>query len=433
MTISEMFSNFLSNLSIKNSETISLRYGEITSVLNKTFRDTESKESNTLRVGSFGRNTGINGISDLDMLYIMPKTKWDEYNTNNGQQKILQEVKDAIKSRYPTTDIKVDRLVVTVTYKDFHIEVQPVFEQDDGSFKYPDTKNGGSWKITKPKEEMLEISEMDARKNFNLKPLAKMTRAWKNKHGIGIGGLVIDTLCYNFLSQTNEYDSKSFHYYDEFARDFFKYLSELPNQERYNAPGSNQHVKVKKNFQKQAKNAYNLCLKAIDSENNENVNEKWKKIFGRAFPESEKSISENLYKSESKWRNTEEFIEDKFPVDIRFNLEIDCDVQQDGFRVKSLREMIEERLPLLANKQLTFKIIKHNIPEPFTIYWKVLNQGSEAERRDNIRGEIVQDTGSFTKYEPTKFKGDHIVECYAVKSGIVVAKDRIDVPISNNG
>lgn len=38
-----MFSQFLSNLVIKNVDTISLRYGEIAAALNKRFRDTESR------------------------------------------------------------------------------------------------------------------------------------------------------------------------------------------------------------------------------------------------------------------------------------------------------------------------------------------------------------------------------------------------------
>lgn len=54
MTISEMFSGFISNLSINNAETISSRYGELTTALNKQFRDTESNTANTLQVGSFG-------------------------------------------------------------------------------------------------------------------------------------------------------------------------------------------------------------------------------------------------------------------------------------------------------------------------------------------------------------------------------------------
>jgi len=141
MSVSDMFSEFIDNLSISNTETISLRYGELTATLNKQFRDTESKTANTLQVGSFGRKTGINGISDLDMLYMMPKTKWDEYNKSGGQLSLLQDARSAIQNRYPNTKVRVDRLVVTVTYTNFHVEVQPVFEQADGSYKYPDTKS----------------------------------------------------------------------------------------------------------------------------------------------------------------------------------------------------------------------------------------------------------------------------------------------------
>src|SRR5256885_16480880 len=111
MSVSEMFSDFLSNLVIQNSETISLRYGELTAALNKRFRDTESKTANVLQVGSFGRKTGIDGISDLDMLFIMPKGEWENYK-DGKQLKLLQDVKAAVVARYPATDVRVDRLVV---------------------------------------------------------------------------------------------------------------------------------------------------------------------------------------------------------------------------------------------------------------------------------------------------------------------------------
>lgn len=160
MTTSEIFRNFLSNLAIDNADRISLRYGEITASLNKKFRDTESKTANSLQVGSYGRWTAIKGISDLDMLYIMPKGKWIDYQ-DSKQSKLLADTKDAIKARYPNTIVFVDRLVVRVLYANFHVEVQPVFEQNDGSFKYPDTYNGGRWKITKPREEISAMSEFN--------------------------------------------------------------------------------------------------------------------------------------------------------------------------------------------------------------------------------------------------------------------------------
>lgn len=433
MTTAEMFGQFLDNLTITNASTISSRYGELTAALNKEFRDTESKTANTLQVGSFGRKTGIRGISDLDMLYIMPKSLWDTYK-DSRQLKLLQDVKEAILKRYPNTDVRVDRLVVTVTYVDFHVEVQPVFERDDCSFDYPDTKNGGAWKVTKPREEMAAIAELDTAKNANLRRLCKMARAWRNKHGVGMGGLLVDTLAYNFLRSTGKYDAKSFHYYDELSRDFFEYLSGLPKQDRYDAPGSKQHVKVKKPFQRKARKAHQLCLKAIEAGNSDGSNDKWKRVYGRPFPANQKATKESAGRDIAlNWNNTEEFIEDRYPVDVRYTLTIDCDVKQNGFLEHRLGEMIAKRLPLLAKKQLLFRIVEINVPGDYSIEWKILNRGDEARRRNQIRGQIVPDDGSHTRKEGTLFRGDHIAECYAIKSGIVVAKGRIHVPITTNG
>jgi hypothetical protein len=431
MSVSDMFSDFLKNLTVNNSETISLRYGEITAALNKNFRETESKTSNSLQVGSFGRRTGIDGISDLDMLYIMPKGKWDKYR-DGGQLRLLQDTKAAIQDRYRSTDIKVDRVVVTVTYTDFHVEVQPVFEQEDGSYKFPDTKDDGSWRITKPREEMDEMSDTDGKKNYNLKQLCKMVRSWRNKHGQEMGGLLIDTLAYNFLSETTDFDDKSYLYYDYLSRDFFDYLANLPEQTEYAAPGSWQRVRVKKKFQKKARKAYKLCLEAIEAEDQKNVNEKWRQVYGRQFPTAKEEILGMAAKSPSTWRNTEEFIEDQYPIDIRYTLKLDCEVKQAGFRMHFLREMLEKKWPLLAYKSLEFLVDEINVPEPFILKWKVLNRGEIAQSRDCIRGQIVSDEGRMRKSEKTNFRGDHVVECYAIKNGFVVAKDRIQVPIKTD-
>lgn len=429
MTVTEMFTEFLSNLKIDNVDQISLRYGEITASLNKKFRDSESKTNHSLQVGSYGRWTAIKGVSDLDMLYIMPKGKWDVYK-DGKQSQLLTDTKDAIKARYPTTDVRVDRLVVTATYTNFHVEVQPVFEQDDGSFKYPDTYNGGSWKITKPHEEISAMKEFVDQKNKNLRRLCKMARAWKNMHGVGMGGLLIDTLAHNFLKSTSDYDDKSFLYYDWMGRDFFKYLMEQPNQDHYKALGSGQNVKVKKKFQKKAKKAYKLCLKAIEAGDADSAHDKWKKVYGRPFPTKPKQVEEAVSKSTRTWQDTEQFIEDFYPIDIRFNLTIDCDVHRNqGFR-KSLLSIIENGFKISSNKKLIFKIKDCNVPDPMQVKWKVLNNGLEAQNRDCIRGDIIDSNEHPNRRKETAdFSGNHLVECYVIRFGVVVARDEIEVPI----
>lgn len=431
MSIADVFKQFIANLAVDNAATISSRYEEITCALNKKFRDTESKIANSLQVGSYGRWTAIKGISDLDMLYVMPKSEWEHYK-EGGQSRLLSDAAAAIRKRYPQTTVRVDRLVVATVYSKFRVEAQPVFEQDDGSFKYPDTYNDGSWKVTKPREEIGAMSDFVSEKNKNLRRLCKMARAWKNKHGVGMGGLLIDTLAHNFLNSTDEYDDKSYLYYDFMSRDFFSYLKDLPKQDYFAALGSGQRVKVKKSFQRKAKKAYELCLKAIEAEGQDNQNDKWRKVYGRLFPAAEK-----LLKNESAWgrnvRMTEEFAEDIFSgVDIRNNITIDCNVEQSGFRTASLREIINERKLLKPRKKLTFSVVSTDISVPYGLFWKVLNRGQEAIDRDCIRGQIVADEGHKRRIETTTFKGDHVVECYAVVDEVVVATDRIHVPIDSN-
>lgn len=432
MSIADTFKQFLGNLAVDNAQTISDRYGEITSALNKTFRDTESKTANTLQVGSYGRYTAIKGISDLDMLYIMPKGKWDKYK-DGGQSKLLSDAAAAIRARYPSTTVKIDRLVVQALYSNFRVEAQPVFEQEDGSFKYPDTYNGGAWKITKPREEIQAMSEFDAQKNKNLRRLCKMARAWKNKHGVGIGGLLIDTLAHNFLKSSSDYDERNYLYYDYMSRDFFAYLKELPEQDYFAALGSGQRVKVKKNFQRKAKKTHELCLKAIEAEGNNNQNDKWRAVYGRLFPAAEKMKKSLADRTGHAVRMTEVFPEDVFAtIDIRNNIRIDCQVEQDGFRPVSLRGMLSNRALLMPRKKLTFSVIDTDIAGPYSLFWKVLNRGQEATDRDCIRGQIVADEGYKSTVERTNFKGDHVVDCYALVDGVVVATDRIHVPISAN-
>ena len=65
-----------------------------------------------------------------------------------------------------------------------------------------------------------------------------------------------------------------------------------------------------------------------------------------------------------------------------------------------------------------------NVPGPFDIYWNVRNGGTEAPHVGQLRGEIIKDDGQRARTETTSYKGTHYVECFVVKDGTVVTKDR---------
>ncbi len=365
------------------------------------------------------------------MLYIMPAGKWDTYK--NNPYKLLRDTADAIQERYKTTTVYVDTLVVVCQYQNFKIEVQPVFEDADG-FWYPYTKGQGCYRLTKPRPELNATITVDSDKNGNLRRLAKMARAWRNKHGLGMGGLLIDTLAHNFLIGRDTYDKTAFASCGQMMRDFLSFLAEQPKQDRYGALGSGQHVRVHKPFQSKAKKGLALAEKALEAGEDAKANNRWRKLFGRAYPLSDASEVRKSEITEAGYtaNNTEEFIEDKFPVDIRYSMRLECEIKQSGFRTVLLRAMRGvgvKRLNVYKSKQLKFYIFSETIEGIYHVYWKVLNRGSEAIRLNTIRGQIESDGGNKIKNERSNFRGEHVVDCYAVQNGVVVAKDRIHVPI----
>lgn len=427
MDISSTFESFIENLKISNDDEILRRYKNITKALNDYYYESESQTDNSVQIGSYGRKTAVNGVSDLDMMFDVPSEYFSTYNDaeTNGQSALLQDVRTAILKRYSTTDVRGDGQVVVVSFTNYVIEVCPGFLQSDGSYKYPDSHNGGSWKKTDPIPEIEEIDNYNDTTNENLKRLAKMIRAWKNKCGVKIGGLLIDTLCYEFLSTNTNHHETEFKCYDEFVRDFFEYLKDYDkDREFWYSPGSNQKVyKKKSNFITKAKKAYDNVVEAIEKKDNDTVYKIWRKVFGYPFP-----YPKAVFESSVDYTSSEEYIEQSYPVDIRYSLTINCEVSQAGFRTELLRNMTDR---LRLNKKLRFYIQHTEVPKPYEVKWKVKNEGSIAKAKNNFRGQILNDDGRESRNENSNFGGPHFVECYIIKHGVCVARDRIDVPISN--
>ena len=293
MGLADWFSGFCSNLTIQDGGTISTRYKAITRRLNTDFWSTVSDTSHSLYVGSYGRNTSIRGFSDLDMVFELPAAIYHQYNAHsgNGQSALLQAVRTSMQKTYSTSSIGGDGQVVAVSFQDgITFEVVPVFTNQSGGYTYPDSNSGGSWKTTNPKPEIEAIKNRNILCNKNLVPLCRMMRAWKRKWEVPIGGLLIDTLAYQFI-ENYEHRDKSYLYYDFMCRDFFKWMSEQSAEQAYwKAPGSGQYVYGKGLFQYKAKRCYNISVDAIAYETSTpkkewSAKQEWRKIFGTSFPD----------------------------------------------------------------------------------------------------------------------------------------------------
>jgi hypothetical protein len=441
MNVEKTFREFCTRIHLWSTEQFDASLHAIAKKLNRRYYDSESETDHLLIVGSIGRETAVKGVSDVDVIFSLPwevHARFDKYK-GNGQSALLQEVKEVIAQEYSRTEIASDGQVVAIDFDKYTIELVPGFENQHGSFTYPDTNEGGSWKITKPIPEQRASKDKNRRSNGNFSRFCNMIRVFKDNTGFVFGGLLIDTLVADFFDKVPKVNFAPYSIFPSMLSCLFKSLSEEdPEQAYWFALGSNQQVedKGKGAFVRQSKHAHALLSRAIESGKQEELEQALSDIFGRTFTvsiqqdeptEGNKGIAP-VFLPEARHPKTEQFIEDLFPVDIRGTVSLDCRVKQNGFRPFCLSEILKRSFLrfLSKGKHLTFFITDTSIRPPYEVYWKVRNVGPNAVGRE--RGQIVR--GRREQSETTSFSGPHYVDCYIVKNGVCVARTRIEVPIN---
>lgn len=443
MLLNKAFETFFTNIQIDNMGEAEKSLDAIASKLGSAYYDGESRDASSIGnhlfvVGSVGRKTavkGVDGKSDIDVIYDLPDSvysKFDGYKSN-GQSALIQDLKDTLLERYPRTEIRGDGQVVDIFFDKYTIELVPAFEDGNG-FLYPDTHDGGSWEHTDPFSEQKACEQADQSSNGVYRKLCQGIRCWRNANNFEMKGILVDALVYHFLSLSYANTREKGPDYFQLFVELFKFLrNQRAKTSIWRAPGSGQATKSHGDEAFIAK-AEKACRELEDGSS---AYEALRDIFGKDFPydgnerdaDASGVIADLCCLHDTRLTSTEENIEDLTKVDLRYDLHLDCLVTQNGFRPFWLRKFLSSRPRkfLQIRKRLEFSF-QTDCPKPYQIWWKVRNVGPEAERRNMIRGQILQ-TNEERHYEHTDFDGRHYVECYIVRDGVCVAKDHIDVPI----
>jgi hypothetical protein len=137
------------------------------------------------------------------MIFRLPYEVYERYDnySGNGHSALLQAIRSSIAKTYSTTSIRGDGQVIQVPFTDGIVfEVVPAFLNKDDSYTFPDANNGGRWRTTNPKPEIAAIKARNNATNGNLSQLCRMMRAWKDEWSVLMGGLLVDTLAYQFIA-----------------------------------------------------------------------------------------------------------------------------------------------------------------------------------------------------------------------------------------
>lgn len=162
--------------------------------------------------------------------------------------------------------------------------------------------------------------------------------------------------------------------------------------------------------------------------------QKWQRVFGEEFARAKVAESAPLIEASPdpivQFQNTEQKLLDLgigLALDPRYRFRIEGHVLRKASMGAYLLQDRGNRV--LRSRTIRFQIAECNVPEPFQIFWKVRNRGPESLKNDAVRGQIEEGERIWRIDESTSFVGPHYVDCYAVKNGVCVAKDRQEVII----
>jgi len=105
-----------------------------------------------------------------------------------------------------------------------------------------------------------------------------------------------------------------------------------------------------------------------------------------------------------------------WPMGLAYRVSISARASRDGFRPIDFHS---DPQPLRKHFSLRF-VASTDTPQPFDVYWQVVNTGEEATRANGLRGSIFP--GSSIQGESTLYQGMHWIECFIVKGGRCVAR-----------
>lgn len=167
-------SNFLGDLlrqfNSRDVDTVNDRLNEL-----KEFLSEELESSITLQFGgSVAKHTYVDGLSDVDALFVTKSADTDFENPND----LVASFADLIATKLgDSAKVKSGEMAVSVTYKDgTELQILPAAATADGNLKVS-SPNGDNWSKIRPKAFNKILSQVNKECNYNLVPTIKLAKA----------------------------------------------------------------------------------------------------------------------------------------------------------------------------------------------------------------------------------------------------------------
>lgn len=153
--------------------------------------------------GSFARKTMLKPLKDVDIVCILPASKWDMLSGPDGPGKAMESFKAPIEGRWPDVQFDVGgepagkALRLTLTGVDFTIDLVPVFDTDNDYVLIGD-RFDGTWEPSNTRFQLKRVADRNQATDGRFVHQVRELKAFTKHHEeLGfITGIVVESLTY---------------------------------------------------------------------------------------------------------------------------------------------------------------------------------------------------------------------------------------------
>ncbi|UAL29530.1 hypothetical protein K8W59_17535 [Nocardioides rotundus] len=138
--------------------------------------------------GSLKHGTGVWFYSDVDYVVSLKGTRPTPTMS-------LNNVRDALKDKYPNTTVRVSRPAVVCEFAsgDETVEVVPAYiDSVNGGYWIPDPKDSSAWMKSHPKDHNSYVNDANTKHSGAAKKLARLAKTWKYKRNVPISSCYLE-------------------------------------------------------------------------------------------------------------------------------------------------------------------------------------------------------------------------------------------------
>jgi hypothetical protein len=158
--------------------------------------------------GSYARDTAIQPLDDVDIIFVVDPTFWDRsiLSSRPSPEAVLRTFQGAIRYRYQESSLRLQRVSVRLSMNHLDIDVVPAIadESGDGELIHIPDRYENKWVLTAPRKHTWYATDVNKRQGGLFKPLVKLLKGWNGglPASAQMKGFAVETMAVRIFSET---------------------------------------------------------------------------------------------------------------------------------------------------------------------------------------------------------------------------------------